>query len=54
LKAHRYYTNSSLFARLPLPGKQTSGEMDLETSLYAFAWIGGFLVFLVFFGKLYR
>jgi len=28
--------------------------MDLETSLYAFAWIAGFLIFLVFFGKLYR
>jgi hypothetical protein len=28
--------------------------MDLETALYAFAWIGGFILFLVRFGKMYR
>ncbi len=28
--------------------------MDLETSLYAFAWIAGFVIFLLRFGKLYR
>jgi hypothetical protein len=29
-------------------------DMDLETALYAFAWIAGFVIFLVRFGKLYR
>jgi len=29
-------------------------EMDLETALYAFAWIAGFIIFLLRFGKLYR
>jgi hypothetical protein len=28
--------------------------MDWETALYAFAWIVGFIVFLLRFGKLYR
>ncbi len=29
-------------------------KMDLETALYGFAWIAGFIIFLVLFGKLYR
>jgi hypothetical protein len=29
-------------------------KMDLETSLYAFAWIAGFVIFMLRFGKLYR
>ncbi|AFM23639.1 hypothetical protein Desti_0920 [Desulfomonile tiedjei DSM 6799] len=28
--------------------------MDLETALYAFVWIAGFILFLVRFGKMYR
>ena len=28
--------------------------MDLETALYAFAWIAGFIIFLLRFGHLYR
>lgn len=29
-------------------------KMDLETSLYAFAWIAGFIIFALRFGNLYR
>jgi hypothetical protein len=28
--------------------------MDLESALYLFAWIAGFVIFLVRFGRLYR
>jgi hypothetical protein len=28
--------------------------MDWETAIYAFAWIAGFILFLVRFGKMYR
>jgi hypothetical protein len=33
---------------------RSSGKMDWETALYALAWIVGFIVFLLRFGKLYR
>jgi hypothetical protein len=29
-------------------------RMDLETALYAIAWIGGFIILLLRFGHLYR
>lgn len=32
----------------------TEEIMDLETCLYALAWIAGFVIFLARFGKMYR